>query len=184
MLAHGWGLVSLPCCLPFSVPPWSSIDGWGLGAPSRPSQCPPFQGVANGKVLAGLEGPWCLSHPHRTLGLASSCSPFQCSQWLLGSFPGAETRWVLSGHAAEWQQRDPAGFQLKGRWEEPAMKGARERVKHNRWQETGELSKRKIVYQRQVSNEADHGQKKRWWLTQRQGFSRLGMEGELMIKRN
>lgn len=37
--------------------------------------------------------------------------------------------------------------------------------------------------QLQVSNEADHGQKKRWWLTQRQGFSGLGMEGELMIKK-
>lgn len=37
--------------------------------------------------------------------------------------------------------------------------------------------------QLQVSNEADHGQKKRWWLTQRQGFRGLGMEGELIIKK-
>lgn len=69
-----------------------------------------------------------------------------------GSSPAAETGWMLPGHPVTCRMASIAlaAFQGKGRWEEPGVKGDRERGKHNHWPEIRELPKRKIMYQLQV----------------------------------
>lgn len=68
-----------------------------------------------------------------------------------GSSPAGETGWMLPGHPVTCRMASIAlaAFQGKGRWEEPGVKGDRERGKRN-WPEIRELPKRKIVYQLQV----------------------------------
>lgn len=122
----------LHCWVPFCVPPWRSTGGWRLGTLQANPVLP--SGVANGKRMAGSEGPWCSSRMTVALFYLPT-APYSDSSSHDGCWGLGETRGRLPEHSVTCRMAAIAlaAFQHQGRREEPDMKGAGEKEKSGHW---------------------------------------------------